>query len=103
MEIKSEVEQYQEELDSQAILLAQNKKINYLLSVVILLFILVVGGMIYAYTKLKSYSAALEEKNHRIDTLMRELHHRVKNNLQVISSLLGLQSMSIKDEEAKNW
>ena len=45
--------------------------------------------------------ASLRESIEHKDALMREIHHRVKNNLQVISSLLNMQQRSLTDPAAR--
>ena len=52
-------------------------------------------------TKLKDTENELKNSLKEKDLLLQEVHHRVKNNMQIISSLLNLQSSYIEDETVR--
>ncbi|RZS94812.1 tetratricopeptide repeat protein [Cecembia calidifontis] len=69
----------------------------------VLLFLLIglLLSALYLMKVRKKTSDELAKKNQRIETLIRELHHRVKNNLQIVNSLLSLQYNRVEDEGTK--
>ncbi|MEJ0054720.1 MAG: histidine kinase dimerization/phosphoacceptor domain -containing protein [Bacteroidota bacterium] len=69
------------------------------LAVALLLVIASIGGIYYSrYRQKKKSSERLQMMNEEKEVLLHEIHHRVKNNLQIISSLINLKSRQASTE-----
>lgn len=65
------------------------------------LLLLGLGGLFWGLRNNRNKNELLEASNAEKELLLKEIHHRVKNNLEVISSLLELQSAGLTDSNAK--
>ncbi len=83
--------------------LANKNKLIIILILLIILGVLFSIGYYYfiIYKKIKSQATELNRRNQYIEFLLRELNHRVSNNLQVISSMLRRKTRRLEDENAK--
>ncbi|MCX7550499.1 tetratricopeptide repeat protein [Xanthomarina sp. F2636L] len=52
--------------------------------------------------KLQVLNLELESKNKQNELLLKEIHHRVKNNLELVKSLISLQSAQLEDSATKD-
>lgn len=86
-------------------MLADKKSAQTQVIFLLLVAVVIIAGLIYwGYSNKQKLARKLEEQNKIIsdhlkqkEMLVGEVHHRVKNNLQLISSILDLQAKSISD------
>ncbi|MFD2937676.1 tetratricopeptide repeat-containing sensor histidine kinase [Spirosoma flavum] len=61
---------------------------------------LLLGTTVWQNRRIQRSRAKIQQQSNQLSLMMKELHHRVKNNLAIVSSLLRLQSSRLDDEKA---
>lgn len=77
-------------------LLAQNSTAIFNLAYTAI--IIYIFGLLYHFSILRTFQE-LDASNHQKALLLQEVHHRVKNNLNVIASIIGLQENTLEGKE----
>lgn len=91
-------EAYEKELIQKEEIKRQSVIQKFTFSTIILLLVII--GLVYrAFLNYKKSASIIKAQNDEKTILIKEIHHRVKNNLSVISGILDLQKRNIKDEQ----
>lgn len=93
-----EAERDEAQIAMQQDLINSAKQRQTLLLIGFAIFAVLLGLLLWQFAAARRANKELAKSNNRIELMMRELHHRVKNNLQMVSSLFRLQARRMADE-----
>lgn len=99
----------EQELENKNLRLAQQAQQQKWYIGLILLLFAILGGAFWAYQRINRDRAMISQQKAQVESaltekefLLKEIHHRVKNNLQIISSLLDKQARHSGDTSLKD-
>lgn len=98
-EIQFETAKKEEKITELNALAKQQQQINWLIGAALVLALIGGGFAFRSYQNKKKAAQVLEQSNKEKEVFLKEIHHRVKNNLQIISSLLYMQFKDAKDDK----
>ncbi len=108
LQVKYETAQKDMEILNQEAKIAQQRKTQWLYIGIAGLLAIILFGMYFTLKNIRKKRKALavlntelDAKNRQNELLLKEIHHRVKNNLEMVKSLIALQSAKLEDGASK--